>query len=111
MIKLFANEVTSSTHSHVDEEDLQKIVTIFKALSDPSRLRILQCLTKGDDLCVSDLAEELNMSISRVSHHLSLLDNLGFLKHTQDGKHVYYTVDDDCITDIMMRAQEHVSGK
>ncbi len=84
---------------------------IFKALSDISRLRILETLSKGENLCVSDIANQLKMSISRVSHHLSLLDTLGFLDHSQDGKQVYYTIDDDCITDIMTRAREHVRGK
>ncbi len=95
----------------MNKEELQRMITIFKALADSSRLMILATLAKGEDLCVSDLANKLDMSISRVSHHLSLLDNLGFLRHAQDGKQVYYAIDDDCITDIMMRAQEHVRGK
>ena len=110
-MNLETKEVSDSTSINVNDDELQKMVTIFKALSDSSRLRIIGSLTKESDLCVSDLANELDMSISRVSHHLSLLDNLGFLKHSQSGKHVYYAIDDDCITDIMMRAQEHVRGK
>lgn len=93
-----------------EEDELANVVTIFKALADPSRLRIIAALTRNQDLCVSDLADLLTMSVSRVSHHLSMLENLGFMKHKQTGKQVYYRIDDDCITDIMARAQEHVRG-
>ncbi|TFG34666.1 ArsR family transcriptional regulator [Candidatus Thorarchaeota archaeon] len=109
--------VVSTKHSrsrialNFEEADLSSVVTIFKALADPSRLRIIAALTEKEDLCVSDIATLLAMSISRVSHHLSLLENLGFMKHKQVGKQVYYKIDDDCIIDIMVRAQEHVRGE
>lgn len=93
-----------------DEKELDNVITIFKALGDPSRLRIIAALTRESGSCVSDLAHHLNMSVSRVSHHLSMLENLGFLKHRQEGKQVYYSIEDDCIIDIMKRAQEHVRG-
>ena len=94
-----------------DDEELLKIITIFRVLSDPSRLKILGTLTSGDNLCVSEIADKLSMSISRVSHHLSMLDSLGFLKRSQSGKQVYYMIDDDCIIDVMMRVQDHVRGE
>lgn len=93
-----------------EEDELDNIVTIFKTLSDPSRLKIIAALTQTRNLCVSDLANRLSMSISRVSHHLSILQSLGFMKHKQEGKQVYYRIDDDCITDMMERAREHVRG-
>jgi DNA-binding transcriptional ArsR family regulator len=51
------------------------------------------------------------MPISRVSHHLSTLKKLGFVRSKQEGKQVFYFIDDDCITDIMKRARDHVAGK
>ena len=84
---------------------------MFKALGDPSRLKVIALLTREPDLCVSDIAKKLNMSISRVSHHLKLLEHLGFVRHRQEGKQVYHSIEDDCIIDIMARAQEHVRGK
>jgi DNA-binding transcriptional ArsR family regulator len=93
-----------------DEEEIYNVVAMFKALSDPTRLRIISVLTQKRSICVSDIAQLLDMSISRVSHHLGLLEKLGFTRHKQDGKQVYYTIDDDCIVDIMAKAQEHVRG-
>jgi ArsR family transcriptional regulator len=92
------------------KNELEDIVTMFKALGDPSRVKIIALLTREANLCVSGIAERLNMSISRVSHHLKLLEHLGFVKHRQEGKEVYHRIEDDCIIDIMARAQEHVRG-
>ena len=93
------------------KNELEDIVTIFKALGDPSRVKIVALLTREPNLCVSDIAHKLEMSVSRVSHHLKLLEHLGFVKHRQEGKQVYHRIEDDCIIDIMARAQEHVRGK
>ncbi len=92
------------------KNELEDIVTMFKALGDPSRVKIIALLTREVNLCVSSIADRLDMSISRVSHHLKLLEHLGFVKHRQEGKQVYYRIEDDCIIDIMARAQEHVRG-
>jgi len=99
-------------HAKIEFEDneLDDVIDIFKALSDHSRVRILSALTHQESLCVSDIAESLKMPISRVSHHLSTLRMLGFVKSKQDGKQVFYSIDDDCITDIMKRARDHVAG-
>lgn len=91
--------------------EIEDIVTMFKALGDPSRVKIIAVLTREPKLCVSDIGERLDMSTSRVSHHLKLLEHLGFVKHEQIGKKVYHRIEDDCIVDIMTRAQEHVRGK
>lgn len=93
-----------------DEDEVYNVVTIFKALSDPTRLQIISVLTRERSICVSDIAQLLDMSVSRVSHHLGILEKLGFTRHKQIGKQVYYTIDDDCILDILARAHEHVRG-
>ncbi|MHA1864047.1 MAG: ArsR/SmtB family transcription factor [Candidatus Thorarchaeota archaeon] len=93
------------------KNELEDIVTMFKALGDPSRVKIIALLTRETNLCVSGIANRLDMSISRVSHHLKLLEHLGFVRHRQEGKEVFHRIEDDCIIDIMARAQEHVRGK
>jgi len=93
------------------KNELTDLVTIFKALGDESRVQIIALLTREPNLCVSDIVHKLDMSISRVSHHLKLLEHLGFVAHRQEGKQVYHWIEDDCIIDIMARAQEHVRGK
>jgi DNA-binding transcriptional ArsR family regulator len=98
------------TSIEFEKNELDDVIDIFKALSDHSRVRILSTLTHNESLCVSYIAELLGMPISRVSHHLSTLKMLGFVKSRQDGKQVFYSIDDDCIIDIMKRARDHVAG-
>ena len=94
-----------------EDEELNSVIDIFRALSDHSRARIIAALTLQDRVCVSDIADSLEMPISRVSHHLSTLKMLKFVKSKQEGKQVFYSIDDDCITDIMKRARDHVAGR
>jgi DNA-binding transcriptional ArsR family regulator len=92
------------------EDELGAVVNLFKALADQTRLRILSTLTQRQKICVSDIAESLQMSISRVSHHLRILGMLGFVKVKHEKKQAFYEIDDQCIIDIMKRSQEHVAG-
>ena len=68
---------------------LKENVKIFKALSDKNRVRILMCLTKKP-LCVCELREILDVSLSTVSKHLSILRDAGFITDAKDGKWVNY---------------------
>ncbi|MHA1965842.1 MAG: ArsR/SmtB family transcription factor [Candidatus Thorarchaeota archaeon] len=104
--------VKRKTRSRIEfeEKELDDVIDIFRALSDHSRVRIIAALTRQESLCVSDIAELLEMPISRVSHHLSTLKMLGFVRSKQEGKQVFYGIDDDCIADIMKRARDHVAG-
>ena len=106
-----AQTVRSFGKVKLRRDELDDMVTMFKALGDTSRMKIIALLTREPNLCVSDIAAKLDMSVSRVSHHLKLLEHLGFVKHRQEGKQVYHRIEDDCIIDIMARAQEHVRGK
>ena len=102
--------VTFSSQLSKDGDDLEALVRIFKALSDQSRLRIIATLAENRRQNVSEIANELGMSISSVSHHLSILGNLGFVGKKRNGKQIYHSLDDQCVRDILNRAIEHVSG-
>ena len=101
---------TLSSQLSEDGDNLEALVRIFKALSDQSRLRIIATLAEDRKRNVSEIANELDMSISSVSHHLSILGNLGFVGKKRNGKQVYHSLDDQCVRDILKRAIEHVSG-
>ncbi len=101
---------TLSSQLNRDSNDLEALVRIFKALSDQSRLRIIAILAEDRRRSVSEIANELGMSISSVSHHLSILGNLGFVRKKRNGKQVYHSLDDQCVRDILKRAIEQVSG-
>lgn len=90
-----------------DAESLNALSDIFKALGDPTRLRIISALA-GDELCVCDLANLLGSSISAVSHQLRVLRNMKLVKHRKDGKMVYYSLDDECVKTLLTEGLRHI---
>ncbi len=66
-----------------------KVSKIFKALSDPSRIRAL-CALQEYELCVCQIIELLNLAPSTVSKHMSILANAGLVESTKKGRWVYY---------------------
>ena len=93
-----------------DDTEAEAAVRIFKALSDETRVRTLSILTMNKDYCVSDIASMLEMDISRISHQLTKLEGLGFIRRRKSGNNAYYRISDDCIRSILGRAKEHVAG-
>ena len=91
----------------LDEATAERLAGIFKALADPTRVRIVSLLAQIE-LCVGDLAEALEMSMSAVSHQLRLLRALRLVKSRRDGKHVYYELDDEHIHTIFLCGLDHV---
>lgn len=79
---------------------------IFNALGDETRTRIIYLLSLRE-LCVHDIASVMEMSLPAVSHHLRLLKLLRLVKHRREGRHVYYSLDDDHILDLIRIAKEH----
>ncbi len=68
-----------------------EIVNVFKALSDPTRLRILLLLQHGE-LCVCEVEEVLGMKQSRISRHLNILRNAGLIEARNVGRWVFYSL-------------------
>lgn len=79
----------------------------FKALGDPTRIRIAFCLSR-EELCVCDLANLLNVSQSVVSHSLRVLRQLKLVKFRKEGKIAYYSLDDEHIARILDEGFIHV---
>ena len=72
---------------------MEKLLYIFKALSDETRLRILKLIEKGE-LCVCDLVAALGISQPRASFHLGVLKEAGLIKDRKSGKWTRYSIDD-----------------
>lgn len=70
---------------------LEEKSKIFKALSDPNRLRIVRML-QGKSLCVCEIKEVLKLANSTVSQHLSILKEAGFIVESKEGKWVNYSI-------------------
>jgi DNA-binding transcriptional ArsR family regulator len=91
----------------LSDEVMAAMADSFKALGDPTRLRIMGLLFDGERT-VGDLADHLAVSQSAVSHQLRLLRNLDIVRHRKDGREVYYALADDHIRDIYTRTLEHI---
>jgi len=88
------------------EEHIQVLAELFALLSDPSRLRItLACLDRT--MAVGDIAQELGLSPSLVSHHLRLLRTARLVVGERSGRHVFYRVDDEHIRRMLTDMVEH----
>lgn len=82
---------------------------LFKILGDPTRLRIVNALSKERELCVCDLSRALDMTQSAISHQLSLLRRSRLVRFRKDGKVVFYSLDDDHVEGLISIAAGHVS--
>ncbi|WP_299779275.1 metalloregulator ArsR/SmtB family transcription factor [uncultured Formosa sp.] len=73
--------------------NLQHSITIFKALSEITRLKIIWLLINMDSkICVSEIIEVLNEPQYNVSRHLRILSKAGILDEVKEGKWVYYFI-------------------
>jgi DNA-binding transcriptional ArsR family regulator len=77
-------------------------------LSDPTRVRIISLLADGE-LCVCDLSAALDMSQSAVSHQLRALRDLRLVRWRRQGRQIFYTLDDDHVSDLFRRGLDHVA--
>ena len=83
-------------------DKVEKQVEFFKALSDPTRLRLVKLLNdcqpgvcKGGPLCVNALAHQLGVTQSAVSQHLRILRQAGLVRGARQGAFMHYSLDPD----------------
>ncbi|BAQ09571.1 arsr family transcriptional regulator [Bacillus sp. OxB-1] len=95
-------------YRHLDEETLFVVSQTFKALSDPTRIRILNLLC-SEEHSVNDIAETLNLSQSSVSHQLRFLKNLRLVKFRREGTTLYYSEDDHHVMNLLKQAIDHAT--
>jgi len=90
-----------------DQKEISGMAEIFKALSDPSRLKIVLALLKREH-CVCDIAVICNQTESAISHQLRVLRTLKIVKTRREGKVVYYSLDDDHVISLINYSLDHV---
>jgi len=105
-IEVFDDESFSS-HSPIDEHTASLLAEIFRALSDPSRIRIISALAEGE-MNVGALSEAVSLSESAVSHHLRGLRQMRLVRTRKVGRQVYYALDDEHIADLYRRGLDHL---
>lgn len=76
----------------LDDESAYALADFFKAMADPTRVRMLSALARHE-LCVNDITLMLNMEQSAVSHQLRALRDWGLVRYRKVGRQVYYTLD------------------
>ncbi|WP_435390881.1 ArsR/SmtB family transcription factor [Jeotgalibacillus haloalkalitolerans] len=91
---------------NLDEETLFVVSQTFKALGDPTRIRILHLLF-ANEYSVNGIAEALSLRQSTVSHQLRFLKNLRLVKYRREGTTLYYSHDDEHVMKILEQMIEH----
>jgi len=91
----------------LDEKTAQYLAEFFSALSDPSRVRIIAALAQGE-LNVGTLAEIVDISESAVSHQLRGLRQMRLVRARKAGRQVFYSLDDEHVTELFQRGLEHI---
>ena len=83
---------TDVLRSDVSVEDAERAATVFKALADPARVRLLSAVARSaeQEACVCDLVEVIDRSQPTVSHHLKVLLEAGLLERERRGSWAYY---------------------
>ncbi|MGZ0085425.1 ArsR/SmtB family transcription factor [Caldibacillus thermoamylovorans] len=93
-------------HSFLDPRVIEEVARIFKALADPTRIKILYLLSQ-EECHVGHMAEVLGMSQSAVSHQLALLRTLRLVKYRREGKMLVYSCDDEHVISLLKQAIDH----
>jgi len=91
----------------VDQQVANSLAGVFKALSDPTRVKIFNTLFNGE-LCVCDLAEVINLSQSATSHQLRLLREMNLVKFRREGKTLLYSLADQHVETLFNVTLKHL---
>lgn len=93
--------------AHLDIAKATELAEIFRLMGDQSRLRIIVACTRGP-ICVSDMASQLELEQSLVSHHLRLLRAARIVRAERRGKQIFYSVADDHISCVIADMVDHI---
>ena len=93
--------------SQLDRHVVDGLTEIFRVLGDPTRVRILDALSRAE-LCVGDLAAQLSLTESAVSHQLRLLRNTRIVRSRRDGRMMFYALDDRHVLALFRQGLRHV---
>ncbi|MBE3580813.1 MAG: helix-turn-helix transcriptional regulator [Thermoanaerobacteraceae bacterium] len=98
-------EVIKRLKPRVDK--LEGIATLFKALADDVRVKIIYALSETE-LCVCDVAALLGSTTATASYHLRLLHYLGLVRYRKEGKLVYYRLADPHVGNLVREVIKHL---
>ena len=90
------------------DDILYDLSDLYKLFGDSTRIKILYVLLVSE-VCVCDIAQLLNMSLSAISHQLRVLKQAKLVKFRREGKTVFYSLADDHVKTIINQGMEHVT--
>ncbi len=105
-----AESVRQARADLIGSHTAMRLAQIFQALSDVTRVRMVSVLLSRE-ICVTDLAAALEMSQSAISHQLSDMREMGLVKARREGRHVYYSLDDEHVRDLFQQGLAHAEHR
>lgn len=91
----------------ISEDNIYNLAELFKVFGDTTRIRIL-LLLQEKEANVNEIANELNMNQSAISHQLKNLKQSKLIKNRREGQTIYYSLDDDHVYKIIEMGLAHV---
>jgi DNA-binding transcriptional ArsR family regulator len=104
-------KVNSVKKKMKSERFFHDLAETFKAMSDPTRTKIIYALCQENELCVHDIAVIIGTTNSAISHQLRTLRNMKLVKYNKVGKVTYYSLDDIHINNLFAEGLRHVEEK
>ena len=89
------------------EQTSTHLADLFSALSDPTRLRIISILLDSE-MNVGEIATQLEMTESAVSHQLRGLRQMRLVRTRKSGRQVFYSLDDDHVAKLFNLGLDHI---
>ena len=87
----------------ISDNQALALMRLFKVFANDTRLRLLHALVRDEELCVSDLADTVDMKPQAVSNQLQRLVDRGILATRRSGSNIYYRVVDPCVPVLLER--------
>jgi DNA-binding transcriptional ArsR family regulator len=80
---------------------IERRAKVFKALADPTRLRIVEMLGNGGEMCGSEIADELGISLALLCHHWNTLEHAGLIKKRKEGVTASISLNHELLSDCL----------
>ena len=103
---IFDENKVQRVKSELDQLNAAAVADMFKALADETRMKLLTHSVWKKKMS-SRCRQRDGSSVATASHHLRLLRNMGLAKYRKEGKMVFYSLDDDHVTQLIQIAVEH----
>lgn len=102
--------LTEAEGGMLQEWAVRCLARLFSAMSDPTRLQILNILAGTDEITVGEITDLVDLSISAVSHQLGLLRDRDLVTARRSGRQVFYSLTDDHVRALLKTGIEHACG-